>query len=962
MAHALTLNEIRARALAFSKEWKGETSESAEKQSFWNEFFNVFGIHRRRVASFEVNVQMLKGARGKIDLFWPGLLLVEHKSGGKDLTTAFKQATDYFDGLAEEDLPKYVIVSDFARIKLYNLDDKTDSQFPLGKLHENISAFGFLTGHAFKTYEEAPQVNVEAAQHMADLHDALTKNGYADHPLAVLMVRLMFCMFADHTGLFPKQLFRDIIERKTETSGVDVGPMIHQVFSVLDTPPEKRQKNLDEDLASFRHVNGQLFKDRFDPPAFDGAARTLLIKCLNFNWSAVSPAIFGSMFQMVMEEEKGKRRKIGAHYTSEKNILKCVRPALIDPLRAELEKATTESALKKLLDRIAKLTVLDPACGCGNFLVIAYRELRQIEIDIWRRLRDMRKRGDERMLSVEFMKGLNVEAMYGIEVEDFPCEVARTALYLMDHIMSMRASEEFYEDFVRLPLKEAPHIVQGNALRLDWSKVVPANRLTVIVGNPPFLGKKMRGKKGDPRSVEQAEDMGIVFGDWDGHAELDYVAAWYKKAADFIKGTNVLVSFVSTNSITQGEQVCILWPRLLSAGVRIHFAHRTFQWSNDAPGEASVYCVVIGWAFAEPAARLLFDYETPKSEPQIREVKRINPYLVDYDDVFIYPRRKPLCDVPPIVFGNMANHAAPKRKDLEGKVSEEEIVRLTSDQLLLTTEEKDALVRAEPGAKKWIRQFIGSDEFINGIERWCLWMVGITPGELRAMPEVMKRIQTVKENREASGREATQKLAATPWLFGEIRQPDKPYIVVPRHSSENRQFIPMGMVGPEIIAGDACTFVATEDTYIFGVLQSTMHMAWVRQVCGRLESRYRYSNEIVYNNFPWPESPTDKQRDAVRAAAQVLLDARAAQKGQTLAALYDAEVMPVEIRKAHAAIDKAVDACYGPVAPGKAKPAFDTDLSRVKYLFERYASLIAAGQMTLNLPKPAKPKRGRKPA
>jgi hypothetical protein len=399
--------------------------------------------------------------------------------------------------------------------------------------------------------------------------------------------------------------------------------------------------------------------------------------------------------------------------------------------------------------------------------------------------------------------------------------------------------------------------------------------------------------------------------------------------------------------------------------LRFHFAHRTFQWSNDAPGVASVYCVVIGWGFAEPSRRLLFDYETPKSEPQVREVKRINPYLVDAEDLFVTARRKPLCNVPPIVFGSMANHAAPKRKDLEGKASEEEIMRRTSDQLLLTTEEKDALVRAEPCSAKWIRPFIGSDEFINGIERWCLWMVGITPGELRAMPEVMKRIQTVKQNREASNREATRKLAATPWLFGEIRQPDKPYIVVPRHSSENRRFIPMGMVQPTIIAGDACVFIASDNLYLFGVLQSTMHMAWVRQVCGRLESRYRYSNEIVYNNFPWPEAPTDQQMEAVRAAAQTLLDTRAAiqapvegRKPQTLADLYDADVMPVALVKAHKGIDKAVDACYGPVVPGRTKPKFDTDLSRVKYLFERYAAIIGAGQMNLSLSDPAKAKRG----
>ncbi len=757
------------------------------------------------------------------------------------------------------------------------------------------------------------------------------------------MVRLMFCMFADWTGLFPRGLFRQVIETKTDESGVDVGPMIQQVFSVLDTPEKKRQKNLDEDLASFRYVNGLLFKDRFDPPAFDKAARHTLLKCLAFDWSAVSPAIFGSMFQMVMEEEQGKRRKIGAHYTSEKNILKCIGPLLIDPLREDFGKATTERALKALFSKIADMAVLDPACGCGNFLVIAYRELRQIEIDIYRKLQQMRKRTSEQLLSVVFMQGLNVDQMYGIEVEEFPCRVAETALYLIDHVMNMKASEEFGEDFIRLPLKEAPHITHGNALRTDWARIAPLDKLAAIVGNPPFIGKKARSK-------EQAEDMDLVFGDWDGHAELDYVTAWYKKAADFIKDRDVPVSFVSTNSITQGEQVSILWPRLIRAGLRFHFAHRTFQWSNDAPGEASVYCVVIGWSLHEPAKRLLFDYENPKAEPQLRDVKNINPYLVDAGDLFVTARRTPLCSVTAIIFGSMPNHAAPKRKELEGKVNEDEIVRRTSDQLLLSKEEKDSLIEAEPSAAKWIRPFIGSDEFINGRERWCLWMVGISPGELRAMPEVMKRIQVVKQNRAASNREATRKLAETPWLFGEIRQPDKPFIVIPRHSSENRQFIPMGMVGPDIIAGDACVFVPSDDLYIFGVLQSTMHMAWVRVVCGRIKSDYRYSNEIVYNNFPWPQAPTDKQQAAVRAAARALLDARVAQNGQTLAALYDADVMPEAIRKAHAALDKAVDACY------RTQP-FDTELGRVCFLFEQYAELTAAGQMDLFDPVPKARKR-----
>ncbi len=909
MAQSLTLNEIRARALAFSREWKGEESEAAEKQTFWNEFFEVFGLHRRRLAKFEVPVALKDAKKGKIDLFWPGTLLVEHKSGRGDLTAAFEQAADYFEGIEDEDLPEYVIVSDFANFRVYNLDEKTKVEFALSKLHQHVGSFGFLSGHTFKPQEEAPQVNVKAARLMAELHDDLRKNGYAGHPLAVLLVRLMFCMFADHTGLWARGMFRQIIDTKTEQDGGDVGGTLLNIFAVLDTPEENRQKNLDEDLATLPFVNGRLFVERFDPPAFDASARKTLLKCCSFDWSAVSPAIFGAMFQGVMEEQEGKRRGIGAHYTSEKNILKALRPLLLDQLRAEMAKATTERSLNSLLNRIAKIAILDPACGCGNFLIVAYRELRQLEIEIHRKLKRIRKGG---FLALDFTKGINVDAMFGIEIEEFPVRVAETALYLIDHIMNMKASEEFGENFVRLPLNKAPNIAHANALRIDWQSLVPAGRLTCIVGNPPFVGKALR-------TDEQSEDMNIVFGDLNGHGELDYVAAWYVKALNFIRGTSVPVAFVSTNSITQGEQVSILWPRMLRDGVRIHFAHRTFRWDNDAPGEASVYCVIIGWGLTEPSLCQLFDYQTPKSSPLLLKVRRISPYLIDFDDVFVFPRRKPLCSVPPIAFGNMPNDGG---------------------HLLMTTEERGQLLKAEPRAKRFIRRIYGSQEFINSIDRWCLWLVDATPGELRSMPRVMDRVIEVRKHREKSKRRQTKELAKTPALFGEIRQPSGPYLAIPKTSSESRTFIPIGYLPAEIITTTEIQMVVGATTYHFGVLQSTMHMAWMRQVCGRLKSDFRYSNEIVYNNFPWPALPTEAQQLAVSRAAQSLLDVRAAMPGQSLADLYDADVMPTGLIAAHKALDRAVDRCYR-------RQPFENELARVRFLFERYAELIADGQMTL---------------
>jgi N-6 DNA Methylase len=521
----LPLTEIRARAVAFSKGWKGETSESAEKQTFWNEFFNVFGIHRRRVATFEEPVQLLGDRRGRIDLFWPGVLLVEHKSAGADLTAAARQAANYFDGIGEEDIPKYVMVSDFAKFRLYNLEREVEPiEFPLEKLHLHVSDFAFLTGHTFRPYEDAPKVNVKAAENMADLHDALRRNRYAGEPLAVFLVRLMFCLFADCTGLFPRSQFRDVIERKTRSDGSDVGGRIALIFRILNQREDERQQNLDADIAALPYVNGHLFEARYDPPEFDADARKKLLKCCSYDWSEVSPAIFGAMFQMVMDEDDGRRRAIGAHYTSEKNILKALGPLLLDGLKSDIEKATTAPALRAFLQRVADIAVLDPACGCGNFLVIAHRELRRLELAAYRKLAKL----DKKPLSIVLVRRIEVDAMYGIEIDPFACRVAETALYLVDHQMNLEASEEFGENYIRLPLDKAPHITAGNALRMDWSTVVPAERLSCIVGNPPFVGKAFR-------TAQQSADMDVAFGQWHKHGELDYVAAWYAKALAYIR-------------------------------------------------------------------------------------------------------------------------------------------------------------------------------------------------------------------------------------------------------------------------------------------------------------------------------------------------------------------------------------------------------------------------------------------
>ena len=918
----LSPNEIKERAVAFAHKWAGEDSERAEAQSFWNDFFAVFGLDRKRVAVFEKQVKLSRAGerlkQGRIDLFWKGALLVEHKSAGADLDRAFAQAADYFDGLPERDLPRHILVSDFARFRLYDLENGKETEFRLKDLYKHVRQFGFIAGYAPVKIEEQDPVNLKAALAMGRLHDALKATGYAGHPLEVLLVRLLFCLFADDTTLFePKGAFRDYVDTATGEDGTDLGMHLAALFDVLNTPEDKRQKSLDERLAAFPYVNGRLFEERLPLAAFDAAMRALLLDCCALDWGRISPAIFGALFQSVMDERL--RRNLGAHYTSEANILKLIKPLFLDALRAEFEAARrSPKKLFELHKKIAALIFLDPACGCGNFLVIAYRELRLLELEILQAHEAARKTSHLDFNLAQLVQ-VDVDRFCGIEIEEFPAQIAQVALWLTDHQMNMRVSEEFGHYYRRLPLTHAPAIRCGNALALDWNEVVPAARVDYLLGNPPFVGKQHQ-------NAEQKADMERVFAGVKGAGVLDFVAAWYIKAVDYLKddaateralagagaapppSTRVKAAFVSTNSITQGEQVAVLWGALLARGVKIHFAHRTFQWSNDAPGEAAVHCVIVGFALHDAANKTIFDYPDIRGEPHATAAANINPYLVDAPDVLLESRRQPISQVPEIVFGSMPNDGG---------------------HLLLSDAEKGELLAREPGAAKWLRPFLGADEFLNNIPRWCLWLEGISPQELRGLPEVAKRVEAVKAHRLASAREATRKLADYPTLFGEIRQAKHEYILVPRHSSERREYIPFGFFGPEVICGDANLCIPDANRYVFGVISSRMHMAWVRYVCGRIKSDYRYTNQIVYNNFPWPREPSEAQRQAVEQAAQAVLDARAKFPGASLADLYDPLAMPPELRRAHQDLDRAVDAAYG-------RRKFAADAERVAFLFDLY--------------------------
>ena len=923
----LSWNEIRHRAIAFSNDWAGAKREQAEKQTFWNEFFNVFGIHRRAVASFEEPVKGISGDYGYIDLFWPKIVLVEHKSLGKDLGKAESQAFRYIQDLAREgrvnEIPRYVIVSDFARIALHDLEPEEQLnlplfnnrrvatlEFPLAEFHKHIQDFAFIAGYQQHKFVEQDPINLEAVEIMGRLHDALEAGGYSGHQLERFLVRILFCLFAEDTGIFEREAFHLYLLDRTAQDGSDLGQHLARLFDVLNTPPEKRQKNLDETLAAFAYVNGDLFAERLGFADFNRDMRDALLACTRFDWSRISPAIFGSLFQAVMEPRE--RRQIGGHYTSERDILKVIRSLFLDDLRAEFDRAKGNKAeLRRFHEKLSRLRFLDPACGCGNFLVITYRELRLLEIEILKLLFP----GAQPNLDIHTLSLIDVDAFYGIEISEWPALIAEVAMWLMDHQMNIELQNAFGQYFARLPLKKSPTIVCDNALRLDWKKILQPDQCSYVLGNPPFVGKK-------EQTDEQKADMNLVFRGVKGAGVLDYVCAWYVKAADFIQGTQVEVAFVSTNSITQGEQVGILWNELFkSYHLDIHFAHRTFAWRSEARGKAHVHVVIVGFAaYPGTTTRTLFDYHDQKGEPVALSARNINPYLADAPNTLMLKRGTQISGGPEISYGSMAND---KRKTDKGLGN-----------LILDAKSRSELVDENPAITPYIRPFVGSKEFLNDTERWCLWLVDASPAVIRASPTVRKRIEAVREARLKSDREETQNLAATPQLFGEIRQPKTPYLLVPKVSSETRPYLPVGFMKPEVIANGSALIIPEATLYDFAILSSAMHMAWMRYTCGRMKSDYQYSSQIVYNNFPWAEAPNAKQRGAVEAAAQAVLDARKQFPDATLADLYDPLAMPPALVKAHAALDRAVDLCYRP-------QPFDNDRQRVEHLFALYEKLIA---------------------
>ncbi|MFA5933725.1 MAG: DNA methyltransferase [Candidatus Paceibacterota bacterium] len=895
----ISLNEIRNRSVTFAHEWEREVNEDAEAKSFWDDFFNVFGMSRRRVASFEYQVKKQDGSQGYIDVLWKGVMLAEHKSRGKSLDKAYSQAKGYFPGLKDEELPRYIVVSDFEKIRLYDSEKDTQEEFLLKDLHKHIDLFNFISGYTSVNYEKEEEASIKAAQLMADFHNEIAKTGYSGHDLEVFLIRILFCLFADDTGIFPKNHFRTYIEKRINQDGSDLGIKLLEIFHVLNTPREKRQTNLDEQLMAFDYIDGGVFKEQIASISLDATAYLKLLKCCSFNWSQISVSIFGSLFQGVMEEKE--RRQLGAHYTSEKNIIKVIQPLFLDELYVEFDRVKYD---KKKLDifheKLSKLNFLDPACGCGNFLVIAYRELRKLEIEILLKKRT-KKDASMRMFGAEELSIINVNQFYGIEIEEFPVLVARVAMYLVDHQMNQLLSEKFGVIYARIPLREPATIVHADALTTDWESVVPKNDLSYILGNPPFVGARLMGK-------EQKKNFLRIFDNMKGAGNLDFVTAWYEKASRYMENTHIKTAFVSTNSICQGEQVAILWKRLKEKyHVSIHFAHQTFKWSNDAPGVAAVYCIIVGFAHEDSLKNYLYEYETVRSEPKEKQVAHINGYLVAGDDIFIENRTESISNAPKINYGSFA---------------------LDDGNYTLSESDKDEIIESSSLAEKYIRPFIGGRELLHNEKRYCLWLKGADPTELKKIPKIIERIEKVKIWRQNSERKNTVELARTPTLFAEIRQPETSYIAFPTVSSENRDYIPIAYLDKNIIASNQVYVIPNATLFDFGILESVMHMTWVFYVCGKLESRFRYSSKLVYNNFPWPERISDEQNKKVEVCAQGVLDARLKFTHSSLADLYDPNTMPPELVKAHENLDIAVDACYG--------KKFKNKEERIEFLFELY--------------------------
>ncbi len=891
------IDGMRQAALAFSKKWAHASRESAEAQTFLVDFFQVFGTETVPAEHFEVPARRPDGGRGSIDCLLPGLLLVEMKSAGKSLDAGIQQGMEYVTGLSTSQMPPYVLACNFGEFLLRERTAAGEdvARFPLSELHENIERFLFLLNLGSHMPARQADLSIRASAMMGEIHDAFRAINYGED-LPLLLVRLVFCLFADSAGIFRRGLFASAVQRHRERgTAQDFGNWLAGLFGELDTPHDGRQHRTAAGSApsvgDFPYVDGQLFEKAIAAPAFDDRTLALLWDACQFDWKGVSPAIFGSLFQSIMES--GERRRHGAHYTTEENILKVIEPLFLDDLRAQLDVAGNDwKRLRSFLSRLERLRFFDPACGCGNFLVVAYREIRRLETEALYKLHRPDRKGFQMNVDIGGIEALdpgprvNVSAFHGIELLRFPAEIAHLSLWLADHVANVELSRVFGDYYTRIPLpRSGPSIRTGNALAADWRnllKGVTKGRDLVILGNPPYVGARIQ-------TPDQKTDMVAVFGSMPRTRDLDYVAAWYEKAAGLMHGTKTRCAFVSTNSVAQGEQAAILWERLRERhGVDIHFAHQTFAWGSEAPGTAKVHVVIVGFACFKRNGKTLWKYPSAKGKPEAHPVPRISSYLTEYE-FGVVNRTKPVCaSVPTMLFGSMP---------------------VDNGHLLLDEKERKELLAQDPEARHFLRRFVSAWDYLHGVRRWCVWLADADPAEWRHLVGIRERVKRVQDARISSRLRGGEEIVP-PHLFLSNRHPSSRYLLVPRVTSERRQWLPIGFLTPATVASDANLVIPRADIYHFGILSSAMHMAWLRSVGGRLKSDLRYSVEIVYNNFPWPRTVSPRSREAIVAAAQQVLECRKSHRGETMADLYDPVTMPSDLVVAHRALDRAVDRAY----------------------------------------------------
>jgi len=917
----------REAAKQFASYWKERGYEKGESQSFWLSLLReVYGVeHPEQFISFEEQVHL--DHTSFMDGFIPSTkVLIEQKGLGKDLNKAirqsdgtylnpFQQAKRYITELPVSKHPRWVVTCNFSEFYIYDMERPggEPEKLLLANLEKEYYRLQFLVDKGNEHLQREMEVSIAAGEIVGLLYDAFYKQ-YADpsseralKSLNILCVRLVFCLYAEDAGIFGRHgMFHDYL---AELEARKMRRALIELFKVLDTPPEQRDPYLKEDfpeLAAFPYVNGGLFQDEEIeiPPVTDEIRDLLLSKAsAEFDWSEISPTIFGAVFESTLNPET--RRSGGMHYTSIENIHKVIDPLFLEELKGEL-RHICEIAVEKERNRqlrgfqkkLASLRFLDPACGSGNFLTETYISLRRLENEVLRELEyDQIMIGDAKNNPIE----VSIAQFYGIEINDFAVTVAKTALWIAESQM-MKETEAIvlmHLDF--LPLKTNASIVEGNALRLDWESVVPKGKLSYIMGNPPFLGARLMSKN-------QKADVNNIFAGWKNAGNLDYVCCWYKKCTDMMAGTAIRSALVSTNSVSQGESVANLWKPLFDTGVHIDFAHRTFRWDSEAKIKAHVHCVIIGFSVSPNAkARLLF------TDGRYQEVSNINGYLLNAENVFIESRNKPICDVPEIGIGN---------KPIDGGF------------YLFEKDAMEEFIKKEPASKKYFRPWYGAREFINCKPRYCLWLGECSPAELRKMPLCRERVAQVREYRLASPSAGTIKLADKPTRFHVENMPKGNYIVIPEVSSQRRRYVPMGYMNSSVLCSNKVRLMPDANLYEFGVLESNVHMAWMRAVCGRLKSDYDYSIKIVYNNFPWPE-PTDAQKEKITQTARGILDARALYPDSSLADLYDEVTMPPELRRAHQNNDRAVMQAYGMPIKGT------TESICVAELMKRYQELTS---------------------